>query len=227
VREVIENGAGAPALWHKSPLVRFALWAVGGAVVGYGVGWAIAEYEDSVPALKSATDWLKAQSGLELIAGLIVLMMIMLGLWMLYLGATTDNRLRGLMKMEADDNPARMRRMLPIGGWGMLFYAAVILIFLLPGIPPAIGIAIGAACFAAITWLFYRGTALMDELEQAAQREAIIATFIIIEALGIGWALLHHYGLAPALAPLAVVLLMTVIYYLAGAISSFRRGLAR
>lgn len=223
-----DHGSGNIGLdlaWHRQPLARFALWAIGGGAVGYGVGRLVAQYEDDVPLLAAATGWAKASSVVELIAALVVLIMVILGGWLLFLGATEESRLRRLMKMDVDDSPDRMRRMLPIAGFGMLVYAVIILIFLIPGIPPVIGIAIGVVCFATVTWLFYRGTALSDELEQAAQREAIIATFLVVEALGIGWALLHHYALAPALEPLALVLLLTVIYYAAGIISSVRRGL--
>jgi hypothetical protein len=221
------DGAVAQAAWHKNASVRFCLLIVGSAVVGYGVGWLIATFEDQVPLLSNLTGWANARSVTELLAVMAILMMGMLGTWLLVLGKMHDDRLRGLLKMDADDNLDRSRRMLPVAGWGMLLYAAIILIFLLPGMPPVLGIGLAAMCFAAVTWLFYRGTIMMDELEQAAQREAIIATFLILEALGIGWALLHHYALAPPLEPLAVVLAMTVIYYAAGVIAAFRRGLGR
>ncbi len=221
------DGMAARRAWHQQPLTRFGLWAVGGAVVGYGVGQLLAEYEDQVPVLAAFTGWAKASTMTELLAALLAFVMILVSVPLLVMGTYDDNRLRRMLKMEPDDNPDRMRRMLPIGGWGMLLYAGIILIFLIPGIPPTIGIAAGISSFAAVTWLFYRGTVLMDEMEQAAQREAIIATFLLIEALGVGWALLHHYALVPVIEPLALVLILVVIYYAAGTIAGFRRGVGR
>jgi hypothetical protein len=210
----------------RSPLVRFGLSAIAGGVVGYGVGHAIFAYKDSVPWIAAVVRSIEAGGMTGLFGGLVAAALIGLGCWMLIMGRLPDRQFKRLTNAQVDDDPRRLKRMMPIAGWGMLLYASIIVVFLIPGIPAGLGIGIGIVAFALISWLFWRGTIMMDELEQAAQREALIATFIILEALAILWALLAHYALAPPLEPLAVVLLVTVIYYGVGIIAGIRRGFA-
>lgn len=223
----VSGGNGERRAWHRHPGARLGLWAIVGAACGYPVGWLLAEYEDSVPAVAAVAGTIGAAGLTGFFAAMVIAGLLAGGIFMLVLSRLPDARLLKALQAEADENPRRMRTMLPIAGWGMLLYAILILTFLIPGIPAAAGIVIVGLCFAAVSWLFWRGTQMMDELERAAQREGLVATFIIVEALGIGWAVLHHYALAPAIEPVALVTLLTVIYFTMAMVAASRRGLAQ
>lgn len=201
----------------------FLAWAAIGAL-GYTAGDLTAEYFE-LPLLDRALDRITALGVIGNVAAAFSAVLVLTGMWILMLPYLSDRQFRKWTDAAEDEDLLRMRRMLPLAGWGMLLQAAIILVFLIPNIPPMAGISIGLTSFGLTGWLFWRGTTMMDELEQAAQREALMATFIIIEALAIGWALLAHFGFAPPLEPLAVVLLVTVIYFAASVVTSVRRGL--
>lgn len=214
---------GWKAYWAK-PLVKLLVWAVFGGIGGYFLGQWLAENDVLVaydPMIKAAF----ARDGWWLLAGWATVAMFGIMGVLLTVASLRGPWISKMMKLEPGEAVGKHRQMMRIAGVGMATYAVVIALFLVPGIDPVAGVVIGVAAFALVTGLFFWGTQVSDELQRAAQNEAIVWSFIVIEAVLVGWALLNHFGFAGPLKPLPVVVLMTLIYLAAAMAAGFKRGL--
>jgi hypothetical protein len=215
--------SGWRAYWAR-PIVRLLALSFVSGIGGYFVGQWLAEYDVLAaydPMIRAAI----ARDGWWLIAGWATTALFGILGMILTIGSLRDGWIRSMMKLEPGETVGKPRRMLRIAGIGMAAYAVLIALFLVPGIDPVAGVVIGVAAFALVTGLFFWGTQVSDELQQAAQNEAIVWSFIVFEAVLVGWALLNHFGFAGPLKPLAVVVLMTLIYLAAAMVAAFKRGL--
>ncbi len=214
---------GWRAYWAK-PLVRLMALAFVSGIGGYFVGQWLAENDVLVaydPMIKAAF----ARDGWWLIAGwATVAIFAILGV-ILSIASLRNRWIAKMMKLEPGEAVGKHRRMMRIAGVGMAAYAVLIALFLVPGIDPVAGVIIGGAAFVLVTALFFWGTQISDELQRAAQNEALVWSFIVIEAVLVGWAVLNHFGFAGPLKPLPVVVLMTLIYVAAAMAAAFKRGL--
>ena len=170
--------------------------------------------------------WIES-AGPSGIAGLVIAaILLLLGLYLGGLTLMPDRLFARAVGAEPDEPNRRMRRMLRIAAAGLIGYVVLIAVFLWPNLDPEAGLVIGVIAFAAVTALFVLGMRVSDELERAAQNEAMAWSFIIVEAAAVGWALLHNAGYAGPIDPLAAVLLVTLIYCVAGTVAAVRRGIA-
>jgi uncharacterized protein YjeT (DUF2065 family) len=217
------TAGGWRTLW-KNPAIKALIWAIGGGFVGYWVGIVLARtgwIEPYEPAIKAAIE----RDGWWLLAGWATLAVFALIGLVLIVTSMGDERLRKAMKLEVEESLEKPRLMLRISGVGMLAYGVVLGVFLFPGLDPVAGIVLGIAAFTLAMLLFFWGTRISDELQRAAQNEAIVWSFLIVEAVLIGWALLHHYGMADPISPLVLVLVLTLTYLAAGLIAAVKHGL--
>ncbi len=211
------------AAWFSKKL-RFILMILGCGMIGYLVGGAVAQTEWLAgydPAIEAAFD----RGGWWLVAGWGVTGFFLVVGAGLLLSSLYEPWLRISMKLEPDELVAKPRLMLRVSGAGMIAYAVIVAVFLIPGIDRSAGFSIGATAFGITVILFVRGTQVSDELQRAAQNEAIVWSFLIGETLLVGWALLNHFGYIGPLKPLPVVLIVTLTYFVAAMVAAVRRGL--
>lgn len=217
------QASGLRAYWAKA-WVRFLALVVSSGIGGYFFGKWLAR-NDVLAAYDPMIEAAFARDGWWLLAGWATVAMFGIMGLMLTIASLRAPWISRMMKLEPGEVVGKPRRMMRIAGVGMATYAVLIALFLVPGMDPVAGVVIGVATFALVTGLFFWGTQVSDELQQAAQNEAIVWSFIVFEAVLVGWALLNHFGFAGPLKPLAVVVLMTLIYLAAAMAAAFKRGL--
>lgn len=130
-----------------------------------------------------------------------------------------------VMSMQPGEPLDKPRQMVRISGIGAAAYGLLVTLFLMPGIDPLVGVVVGVAAFGLNTILFFWGLRISDELQRAAQNEALVWSFIVIEAVLVLWALLNHFGFVGPMKALPVVLLITWIHLTAFMVVASRRGL--
>ena len=130
-----------------------------------------------------------------------------------------------VMSMQPGEPLDKPRQMVRISGIGGAAYGLLVTLFLMPGIDPLVGVVVGVAAFGLITILFFWGLRISDELQRAVQNEALVGSFIVIEAVLVLWALLNHFGFVGPMKALPVVLLITWVYLATLMVVASRRGL--
>jgi hypothetical protein len=217
------RSGGLRDLWAKS-WIRFLLYMALSVTAGYVYGrWlgrsdALVGYERM---LKAAFD---GDAGWALVGWAMLALFAIVGVVSL-IASLRDRWVRQIMNMETREAPGRPRQMLRIGAVGMFAYVLVLALLLVPGVRPLVGALVGVAAVGLIAIVFLWGMRIADELQRAAQNEALAWSFIVVEAVLVGWALLNHFGYVGPLKALPLVLLLELVYLSALVVASRRRGL--
>ncbi len=214
---------GWRTLWAKGWVRTLALALVGG-VVGYFVGGWLAGtgvLEPYEPAIEAAI----ARDGWWLLAGWLLAIMLGIVSVMIFAASLKPSWLAKMTRAPDGDDMRAMIACYRVSAIGAGCEGALLVLLLVGGLSPAIGIALGVALAALNGWMLWLAVKTADELwrhvtlEAGALYGALLATIFSI------WAVLAHFA---AVAPIAPLPLMTILFA-AGVVASLvivgRRGL--
>jgi hypothetical protein len=164
-----------------------------------------------------------AGSGAVLALGLVTAMLF-IGAYVLVMGSSRRAMQRAMELDDAEPGEAMMASF-RLSALALGCQAGLILLVMFDGLPAAIALAIGAALLIAEQWLAWRTYANMDELWRQATLESCALQSALLSLLLGGWAVLHAYGTAPALSPLAVLVALLLTSVVTSVFASHRRGM--
>jgi hypothetical protein len=201
-------------------LVRAAIGAVFGLVLGFGAGQI------------GLLDWIAALPGEDIASTALAALLLLLGLFAI-VAASSRALYRRMAEnyQEGDPLDGSVLRYLRVSGVVLILSAVLLLA------PPlavhyglagdaAIAVAAGVAALLAFqTWLNLRIMRTSDELSRAAMAEASVVSFWLLQLGLFGWAVLAKLGLAAEVSLWTLMTLSTAIYLVVSIATALRRGM--
>lgn len=194
------------------------------ALIGAAFGAGMVILSDSALGEAALDEAVKGAGSGAVIVIALVAAMLFIGIYVLIMGSSRRAMQRAMELDDAEPGETMMASF-RLSALALGCQAALILLVVFDGLPAAIALAMGAALLIAEQWLAWRTYANMDELWRQATLESCALQSALVSLLLGGWAVLHAYGAAPALSPLAVLLTLLLSSVVTSIFASHRRGM--